>query len=115
MTLTDCSLYTLHQRYKFYFLKPVSLSATVGLSTKPSKDVKSPGEGANNVKSESTSPVPPIPGTSKGDVESLGVCVHIDMTPVNISTSEVQVSCLNIGLFCLLVHLGSNKYFMLKT
>ncbi|KAG5888478.1 hypothetical protein JTB14_022106 [Gonioctena quinquepunctata] len=73
ISISDLSCFTIQDGNKLIFLKPVSLNATVGLSTRPSK-----------IDDEST------PGT-KSDIAYLGVCVHIDMTPIVISTSEVQV------------------------
>ncbi|CAH0555543.1 unnamed protein product [Brassicogethes aeneus] len=74
MSISDLSCYTLQFGKKLIFLRPVSLSATVGLSTKPCK----PDQPAQ------TEP-------EKPDLGYLGVCIHIDMTPVVVSTSEVQV------------------------
>lgn len=91
MTVSDLSCYTLQYGQKLYFLKPVTLSATVGLSTRSSKDL--------NISTPMSKPHETIPlpsnineHTLKTDVGSLGVCVHIDMTPINISISEIQVS-----------------------
>ncbi|XP_072392830.1 intermembrane lipid transfer protein VPS13B [Diabrotica undecimpunctata] len=74
MSISDMSCYTIQFGEKLTFLKPVSLNATVGLSTKPNK----PECDANL-------------DTSKPEIGCIGVCVHIDMTPIVISTSEVQV------------------------
>lgn len=74
MSISDLSCYTIQYGNKLTFLKPVSLSATVGLSTRPSKiDCTIEAQ------------------CSKADIASLGICVHIDMTPIVISTSEVQI------------------------
>ncbi|XP_074031826.1 vacuolar protein sorting 13B isoform X2 [Leptinotarsa decemlineata] len=74
ISISDLSCFTIQYGNKLIFLKPVSLSATVGLSTRPSK-VENEG----------------LAGSSKTDIAYLGICVHIDMTPILISTSEVQV------------------------
>nr|CAH7751442.1 unnamed protein product [Callosobruchus chinensis] len=75
VSVSDLSCYTVQHGNKLTFLKPVSLSATIGLTTKPPK-VDS-GSGGS---------------TSKGgEIGYLGICVHIDMTPIQVSTSEVQV------------------------
>jgi hypothetical protein len=50
---------------KLHFVKPVSANATVGVSAKYQNDEVGLG--------------------------SLGFCVHVDITPVNISVSEEQV------------------------
>lgn len=73
ISISDLSCYTIQYGNKLTFLKPVSLSATVGLSTK--------------VKSDSNI----VSGSPKIDIGYLGVCVHIDMTPILVSTSEVQI------------------------
>lgn len=73
MSISDMSCYTIEFGNKLTFLKPVCLSATVGLSTR----IKSEGD--------------IDPGSTKMDIGYLGVCVHIDMTPIVISTSEVQI------------------------
>lgn len=99
MALADLSCYTLQNGTKLHFLKPVSANATVGISAKYQNDDE-------------------VLGT-------LGVCVHVDTTPVNISLSQEQVrgiSC-NISLiysvfFETVVYLFSMKYlhcfFVLK-
>lgn len=71
ISISELSCYTIQFGNKLIFLKPVSLSATVGLSTKPNSDTS----------------VDP----NKSDIGSLGIYIHIDMTPILISTSEVQV------------------------
>ncbi|XP_050295994.1 intermembrane lipid transfer protein VPS13B [Anthonomus grandis grandis] len=148
MSISELSCFTMQRGEKLIFLKPVSLSATVGLSTRPSKGAnpaqtpKSPESTAKKVgsgpkkepsttdqkrkltktsaitvpqsgassskaqynKSHTSSPPnspvgrkgPPrkpqsSPKSSKIEIGYLGVCVHIDTTPVVISTSEVQV------------------------
>ncbi|CAG9772920.1 unnamed protein product [Ceutorhynchus assimilis] len=115
MSISELSCYTMQNGEKLIFLKPVSLSATVGLSTRPSKNAddneklekspkqslsKSPSSSIPNspttqIKKSAKKKVEPIPNSpckaSKIDIGSLGVCVHIDTTPILISTSEVQV------------------------
>ncbi|KAH0999222.1 hypothetical protein HUJ04_005426, partial [Dendroctonus ponderosae] len=144
MSVSELSCYTLQSGEKLIFLKPVSLSATVGLSTRPSKgplvsvaptistgnalkktasahpsDQKRKGSknsnqsgasssnaqyGKSNASSTPNSPVkkaqknldqsktsPKSAPPRKVDIGYLGVCVHIDTTPIAISTSEVQV------------------------
>lgn len=82
MSISELSCYTIQYGNKLIFLKPVSLSATVGLSTRPTKpDEKENGDVTTGSPSNST----------KTDIGYLGICVHVDMTPIVISTSEVQV------------------------
>lgn len=81
VSISDLSCYTIQYGNKLTFLKPVSLSATVGLSTR--------------IKSDSSIDSPNL----TIDIGHLGVCVHIDMTPILISTSEVQ-----IYLFASIIH-----------
>ncbi|KDR22947.1 Vacuolar protein sorting-associated protein 13B [Zootermopsis nevadensis] len=68
LALADLSCYTLQNGTKLHFLKPVSANATVGISAKYQNDDE-------------------VLGT-------LGVCVHVDTTPVNISLSQEQVRVL---------------------
>lgn len=80
------------------FLKPVSLSATIGLSTRPSKTTEMTAKLiSQNVEDENTS-------SSSSSIGCLGVCVHIDMSPITISISEAQV-CLIAGILYSLVAL----------
>lgn len=85
---------------KLDFLKPISLNATVGLSTKSRVDVPDMKKDANiqeklahmkqpNVSSKDS--VMSSPGMNKPDIDSLGICVHVDMTPIDITMSEVQI------------------------
>nr|CAI5821779.1 unnamed protein product [Callosobruchus analis] len=85
VSVSDLSCYTVQHGNKLTFLKPISLSATIGLSTKPPKvDSGSVSGGGGGGFSGG--------GTSKGsEIGYLGICVHIDMTPILVSTSEVQV------------------------
>ncbi|KAJ8927596.1 hypothetical protein NQ314_019923, partial [Rhamnusium bicolor] len=83
MSISELSCYTIQYGNKLIFLKPVSLSATVGLSTRPTKV-----DGKDNMEISFGSPGG---SSSKIDIGYLGICVHIDMTPIVISTSEVQV------------------------
>ncbi|XP_076265664.1 vacuolar protein sorting 13B isoform X3 [Rhynchophorus ferrugineus] len=145
MSVSDLSCYTIQAGKKLTFLKPVTLSATVGLSTRPSKSTPTSGnepESGNSNFSQgnkddlsgtstttqkrkeskntnlssasagnprhwrnSSGSAPNSPNnqvmntdsaelkntSTKVDIGYLGICVHIDMTPVIISTSEVQV------------------------
>lgn len=91
VSISDLSCYTIQFGNKLTFLKPVSLSATVGLSTR--------------VKSDSTIDS----GSPKIDIGHLGVCVHIDMTPIVISTSEVQIY-LFASILHGLVEVGRNLF-----
>ncbi|XP_044753199.1 vacuolar protein sorting-associated protein 13B isoform X2 [Coccinella septempunctata] len=81
LTIKDLSCYTIQNGSKMDCLKPCSLNATIGLSTKNSK----PEE--NTLHKDA----PAATSVSKHDISSLGVCVHVDMTPVLISTCEIQV------------------------
>lgn len=65
LALEDLSCYTLQNGMKLHFLKPVSANATVGISAKYQND--------------------------EGVLGTLGLCVHIDTTPVHISLSQEQV------------------------
>lgn len=83
MSISELSCYTIQYGNKLIFLKPVSLSATVGLSTRPTKV-----DERENIDVPTGSP---SGSSGKIDIGYLGICVHIDMTPIVISTSEVQV------------------------
>lgn len=97
--MNDFKCYTMQQGNTLNFLKPVSLSATIGLSTRPSKS-----EVANKL------------GAFTQDLEEetsaigcLGVCVHIDMSPITISISEAQVcliASITYGLMSVLEHVS---------
>ncbi|XP_067008128.2 intermembrane lipid transfer protein VPS13B [Anabrus simplex] len=65
LTLSDLSVYTIQNGRQLNFLKPVSATATVGISTKYQAD--------------------------QTTLSSLGFCVHIDTTPICLSMSESQV------------------------
>ncbi|XP_045475296.1 vacuolar protein sorting-associated protein 13B [Harmonia axyridis] len=80
LSIKDLSCYTIQKGLKMDCLKPCSLNATIGLSTKNTKSEE-------HVHKDS----PSSTSISKYDISSLGVCVHVDMTPVLISTCEVQV------------------------
>lgn len=76
-----------------HFLKPISLSATIGLSTRPSKT------------SEVSAKLNPFTQSVEEETSTigcLGVCVHIDMSPIAISISEVQVCLMASILYGLL-------------
>ncbi|GLH10327.1 Vacuolar protein sorting-associated protein 13 [Gryllus bimaculatus] len=66
MSLADISIYTIQKGKKLYFLKPCTATATVGISTK-------------NQPQQNT-------------LTSLGLCVHVDGTPIILAVSEEQVS-----------------------
>lgn len=83
LNIKDLSCYTIQNGSKMECLKPCSLNATIGLSTKNSK----PDEDSLSKDNSSMSTT----SMSKNDISSLGVCVHVDMTPVFISTCELQV------------------------
>lgn len=73
-------------------LKPVSINATIGLTTKPcySEDSKSTHSTTNS--NEKVHDTPSCSYTSsKLEISVLGVCIHIDITPINICISEIQV------------------------
>lgn len=95
MSISDLSCYTIQYGNKLTFLKPVSLSATVGLSTRIKSDTGVEQSGQS--------------GSPKIDIGYLGVCVHIDMTPIVISTSEVQIY-LFASILHGLVEVGSNLF-----
>lgn len=90
MSISDLSCYTIQYGHKLIFLKGVSLSATVGLATRP-------------LNSESID----SPTTSRTDLGHLGVCVHIDMSPVVVSTSEIQVCLFASILYGLMEVMGN--------
>ncbi|KAL3269017.1 hypothetical protein HHI36_008101 [Cryptolaemus montrouzieri] len=81
LSIKDLSCYTIQNSQKMNCLKTCSLNATVGLSAKNSKSE----ETSVNKETSSSSDV------SRNDIRSLGVYVHVDMTPVLISTCEMQV------------------------
>ncbi|CAG9862165.1 unnamed protein product [Phyllotreta striolata] len=70
MSVSELSCYTVQFGNKLSFLNPFSLSATVGLSTKSNADAQD---------------------SNKIDIGPLGIYIHVDVTPILISTSEVQV------------------------
>jgi hypothetical protein len=70
LALADLSCYTLQNGTKLHFLKPVSANATVGISAKYQND--------------------------EAVLGTLGLCVHVDTTPVNISLSQEQVRVFHI-------------------
>lgn len=71
-SIWDLCCYTLQNDSKLNFLKPISGNATVGLSIKHCKDTKV--------------------GTDSDKISVLGICVHIDNTPIVISLSDTQLS-----------------------
>lgn len=136
------SCYSLQFGKRLDFLKPVSLNATVGLSTKTnSVHLKEEDSSGANINEEKSSKLPKensahgnsnyahvmytpkekvsfalnttqnekpnaqsqkrraqndfssvsSRSSSGSDLGSLGICVHIDMTPINIQMSEVQI------------------------
>ncbi|XP_017781523.1 PREDICTED: vacuolar protein sorting-associated protein 13B [Nicrophorus vespilloides] len=78
--ISDFCCYTWQNGEKVVCLSPVVITATVGLSTKHHRP-----------ENESQSLPMLNLNTSKHDIDSLGVCIHIDMTPIVISISELQV------------------------
>lgn len=89
VTVNDFKCYTIQHGKTFNFLKPVSLSATIGLSTRPSS-------------SKTTTEIIEEENTSTTSIGCLGVCVHIDMSQITISISEAQI-CLIASILCGLV------------
>ncbi|KAI4462018.1 vacuolar protein sorting-associated protein 13b [Holotrichia oblita] len=98
ISISDLSCYSWQRGRKLDFLKPVSLNATVGLSTKSKME-------NSNESLRTTSLTEMGPNTSsqsffsatscfKGCLTTLGICIHIDTTPTNIILSEMQVSLL---------------------
>jgi hypothetical protein len=65
LSVADLSCYTLQNGTKLNFLKPVSANATIGISAKCQND--------------------------KVVLGAIGLCVHVDTTPVNISVCQEQV------------------------
>ncbi|CAH2007814.1 unnamed protein product [Acanthoscelides obtectus] len=84
ISVSDLSCYTVQHGNKLTFLKPVSLSATIGLTTKPPK-VENQSVADTSSKSATNNEKAAV------DIGYLGICVHIDMSPIVVSTSEVQV------------------------
>ncbi|KAK4875062.1 hypothetical protein RN001_011484 [Aquatica leii] len=80
ISLTDISCYTLQNGAKLNFLKPFSLNATIGISTKVD-DKQSP------CKDDSYNAVTNLNDSG----EPLGICIHVDMSPIDLSVSEVQI------------------------
>ncbi|XP_069674298.1 intermembrane lipid transfer protein VPS13B isoform X2 [Periplaneta americana] len=85
LTLSNLSCYTLQKGTKLHFLKPVSANATVAISTKYQNDDVTLG--------------------------SLGLCVHVDTTPVNISISQEQMILMASVLVGLLEFSSSLQFF----
>lgn len=82
--MADMSCYTLQNGTKLNFLKPASANATVGISAKCQNDEVVLG--------------------------AVGLCVHVDTTPVNISVCQEQV---RINLKSYLLQRGSGHMFLL--
>ncbi|XP_008197902.1 intermembrane lipid transfer protein VPS13B isoform X1 [Tribolium castaneum] len=75
MSISDLNCYSMENGKEVAFLKTVRINATVGLSTKP---VITDGKTPDYTPAETT-------------LGSLGVYVHIDVTPIIISVSEAQM------------------------
>jgi vacuolar protein sorting-associated protein 13B len=79
MSISDLNCYSMEHGKEIAFLKTVGISATVGLSTK-------------SAITETKTAAPDFPSTAEGSsIGSLGVYVHIDVTPIMISVSEAQM------------------------
>lgn len=76
MLISDLNCYSMENGKEVAFLKTVRISATIGLSTKP---VITDGK------------TPEFPNPVEASLGSLGVYVHIDVTPIIISVSEAQM------------------------
>lgn len=77
--MSDFTCYTMQYGHTLNFLKPVSLSATIALSTRPTKQTEVVAKLSQFLEEDTPT------------IGSLGVCVHVDMSPITISLSEVQV------------------------
>lgn len=106
LNIKDLSCYTIQNGSKMECLKPCSLNATIGLSTKNSK----PDEDSLSKDNSSMSTT----SMSKNDISSLGVCVHVDMTPVFISTCELQVQNSFVLRSVCLVFFFLNSYYSIR-
>ncbi|XP_060527776.1 intermembrane lipid transfer protein VPS13B isoform X2 [Cylas formicarius] len=95
ISISELSCYTLQSRQKLIFLKPVSMNATIGLST------RSPKSDSTHVA------LPDSIDSSKSHNGFFGVCVHIDMVPIVFSTCETQIYLLASVLYSLLEVIGS--------
>ncbi|KAF5303499.1 hypothetical protein FQA39_LY09962 [Lamprigera yunnana] len=85
VSLTRFSCYTLQGGKQLNFLKPISLNVTIGISTK----TMCPGKQLPNMDNENS--FADKPKEEAGKNEPLGVCIHIDMSPITLCISEVQV------------------------
>ncbi|KAK9889545.1 hypothetical protein WA026_006900 [Henosepilachna vigintioctopunctata] len=81
LSIKDISCFTIQRGQKMDCLKPCSINATIGLSTK----------NANTEQISVSTETHSSSSFSRSDISSLGVYVHVDMTPVLISTCEIQV------------------------
>lgn len=105
------SCYTLQSGKKLNFLKPLSLNATIGVSTKSSNsNIRHTKSDTTTINAEKEPANPSVKlirnsdtaihvessssicyDSSKSEVGPLGICIHADMSSINIAVSEVQV------------------------
>ncbi|KAF5296670.1 hypothetical protein FQR65_LT10210 [Abscondita terminalis] len=105
ISLTDMSCYTLQKSKKLNFLKSFSLNATVGISTK-SVDYKQPPGKAE------TSGLAVTSTSNSGAIhegDPIGICIHVDMSHIDLSVSEVQI-CLIASILCGLTEVISTLF-----
>lgn len=93
ISINDFTCYTVQHGHTLNFLKPISLSATIGLSTRPSKQTET---------SIKLNPFSQYLAEDNTTIGCLGVCIHVDMSAVTVSISEVQVCLMASILYGLL-------------
>lgn len=83
VSINNMSIYTLQYGKKLNVLKQVSMSSTVVLTTNSSEI----SEEKTNIKISHDS----ILSDQSIEIESLGLCIHIDISPIKMYFSESQV------------------------
>ncbi|KRT78503.1 hypothetical protein AMK59_7594, partial [Oryctes borbonicus] len=111
ISISDLSCYSWQRGRKLDLLKPVSLNATVGLSTKQKSDT-----GSLSMHTAFSAEVISVPSNQsfystnsslKECLTTLGICIHIDTTPTNIILSELQVALL-VSILHAFLEVGNN-------
>lgn len=84
LSITDICIYTLQYGKKFNLLKPTSISATVALSTNEPNSL----DNQSNISRESLQQQ----CYTSINIETFGLCVYVDISPIEMFCSEAQVS-----------------------
>lgn len=111
ISVTDLSCYTLQLDTKLYFLKPLSVNATVGVSSK-SPTGSDVDRSEISLKRDSSTSLQFH--DCESDIGPLAICVHVDMTSINVSMSEIQVRntayFVRLSFTCLLADLSYRQH-----